>query len=127
MPSSWDAYYVVLLSAGLALTFPLALSLASRIVGRRKPAASRRATPEMARTNSRFFLAAHSALLLIALILLLVPAIGTLQENQNRRVFLGGFVLLLSLAALALVGLLYAVKKGDLSWTRDFQKRRGEP
>ena len=124
MPSSWDAYYVVFLSAFLALLIPLGLRLISFAVARSKPPSHATPRVEMPRTNPRFFLGANATVALIALILAIVPCISTLNPRSGSGVFWSGFVLVLSVSGLAMVGLLYAVKKGDLSWLKSLQKGR---
>src|SRR4051812_44540585 len=114
MPSSWDAYYVVFLSAFLALLIPAILKLVSRAVAPKKDATNTFAPSDLKREqlgrrmNSRFFLAANSAVLLIALGLCAIPSIGILRGTSS----LPALISILTIAALAALGLLYAVRKG---------------
>src|SRR4051812_34735236 len=107
MPSSWDAYYVVFLSALLALLIPAGLMLLSLAVtrGGKKPPARVDESARMPRTNPRFFLGANATLALVALILTIVPCVSTLNPSGDRDVFWSGFVLVLSISTLALVAL----------------------
>jgi hypothetical protein len=134
MPSGWDVYYVVFLSAVLALAIPAGLGLVSILMsGRGKRPGPSSATPvppvrdESAlgrRMNTRFFLSANAALALIALGLVVIPCAGTLQAGETRAEVLRGLVAIVSIAGFAAIGLLYAARKGDLDWLRSY--RSGE-
>jgi NADH:ubiquinone oxidoreductase subunit 3 (subunit A) len=129
MPSGWEVYYVVFLSALLALGIPLSLSALTRLVapGRRRarpPTAPREGGELGRRMNSRFFLATNAALVLIALALVLVPAASTLQAGNTRAGLVRGLVAIVSIAGLAALGLLYSARKGDLSWLRTYREER---
>src|SRR5436190_9027251 len=108
MPSGWDVYYVVFLSALLALGVPVALALASRFVSARSPfpgkqvrdlpgdglgarvAANADDTALGRRVNTRFFLGANAALVLITLALVLIPCAGALAAGVGRGALLRG-------------------------------------
>jgi hypothetical protein len=166
MPSSWDIYYVVFLSALLALGVPALLALISYLVSSRPPVsgsgkpangmplvaseselpglesdggfpeveaallgATDSVRPEVhsqlgSRINARFFLGVNASLLLIALALALIPCAGSLRVDADQTVYLRSLIAIISLAAFAGLGLLYASRKGDLSWVGSFQSGR---
>src|SRR5690349_16635220 len=92
MPSSWDTYYVVFLSALLSLGIPAALGFISLLVSPRSE--RRREVPQKLtveksnhtvlgqRINVRFFLAANAALILLALGVILIPCVGAFQASD---------------------------------------------
>jgi NADH:ubiquinone oxidoreductase subunit 3 (subunit A) len=137
MPSSWDVYYVVFLSALLALGVPALLGLFSYLVsaerGKSPEAASEKkpiknaATAELLRRkiNARFFLGVNAALILMAIALILIPCTGMLQQATDRETFLKCLIAIVSLASFCGLGLLYSSRKGDLSWVQSFQKSKG--
>jgi NADH:ubiquinone oxidoreductase subunit 3 (subunit A) len=140
MPSSWDVYYVVFLSALLALGVPALLGLFSYLVsaergGRanhknssapRKPVKNT-VTADLLRKkiNARFFLGVNAALILMAIALILIPCTGMLQQATDRGTFFRCLIAIVSLATFCGLGLLYSSRKGDLSWVQSFQKPRG--
>src|SRR5690242_6120879 len=100
MPSGWDVYYVVFLSALLALAIPMTLAAISFFVS---PQKTKQITPEKVlheelarsrladhRVNTRFFLAANAALILMTLILILIPCVGVLHLEENRILVIRG-------------------------------------
>jgi NADH:ubiquinone oxidoreductase subunit 3 (subunit A) len=127
MPSSWDSYYIVFLSAILSLGIPGILALISYLFFQKsKPSffkssasASQEAGPNQTilgqRINVRFFLAANAALILITLGLELVPCATTIQ-TQNHEGLIKGLISIVTLAGFAVLGLLYSVRKGDMGW-----------
>ncbi|OFZ20100.1 MAG: hypothetical protein A2X94_09320 [Bdellovibrionales bacterium GWB1_55_8] len=129
MPSGWDVYYVVFLSAFLALAIPCALWIGSAFFKQRSGvlASESESSPRTddgfvnKKVNARFFLAANASLTLIALALALIPCVGTLAD-ADRGGFAGGFISVLVISGLAALGLLYAARKGDLSWLRTYQQ-----
>jgi NADH:ubiquinone oxidoreductase subunit 3 (subunit A) len=141
MPSGWEVYYVVFLSALLALGIPAALKLITLALSPRRDqeGAMRPLSNGHARAyeeelqgalgrselggkiNTRFFLAVNAALVLVTLALVLIPCAATLQEGMDRQVLIRSLVAVTTIAGFAALGLLYAAKKGDLSWIRDFQ------
>lgn len=145
MPSGWDVYYVVFLSAVLALGIPAALALISLLVAPKRardksmssdtnmPGASLSA-PEIRdsafgrRINTRFFLGANAALILITMALVLVPCVGILGAAKSSSMSQGELVRTLicvvTIAGFAAFGLLYSARKGDLNWLHSF--RRGD-
>ncbi|MGK5083598.1 hypothetical protein WDW37_09860 [Bdellovibrionota bacterium FG-1] len=130
MPSGWDVYYIVFLSAFLALGIPAALALVSYLVspknGAKTEAVEANRTVLGQKINARFFLAANAALVLIALMLALVPCVGILQPGTDHEGLLRGLVAIVSIAGFAALGLLYSVRKGDLSWLTSFREEKGE-
>lgn len=137
MPSSWNVYYVIFLSALLALGIPATLGLISSLVS--PPAPKKKLHQEVLdevalvnettlgkRINARFFLGVNSALLLISLMLILVPCAGMLRSGDQPVGLLRAMVAIVSIACFAALGLLYAAKKGDLSWLGTFQRDAGK-
>jgi NADH:ubiquinone oxidoreductase subunit 3 (subunit A) len=140
MPSSWDVYYVVFLSALLALGVPALLGLFSYLAsaeraqrkegaGHRKFPASKKpvknaVTAELLRKkiNARFFLGVNASLILMAIALILIPCTGMLQQATDRGTFFRCLIAIVSLATFCGLGLLYSSRKGDLSWVHSFQK-----
>lgn len=149
--SGWEIYYRVLLAAGVSLLLPWGLWLVSRAIqrkapptgsdGERSPQGTRKhgglfpawterpqafVADELAqRLNTRFFLAANTALALVALVLTLVPSVVLLSASRRELVQSDGIkvlVLILALSVFLLVGLLYATRKGDLGWIRSFRE-----
>ena len=136
MPSGWDVYYVVFLSALLALAIPAILWLISRSLFRENkrvaPAAVEQRTSqalELTRTvlgqrmNARFFLAANAAVVLITLILALIPCAATFQSDRTPDELLLGLASIVTIAGFAALGLFYSSKKGDLAWLKTFHKK----
>lgn len=139
MPSrSWETYVVVLLSGFMALLIPLFLSLLSRAARVRE---SRRLAPQFQyrpsrdrastnisalgqRINIRYFLAINAALALIALVLLLVPLVSVVRGQGLPGTGIQAGAAILSLALFTGVGLLYAGRKGDLSWLSPSLRRK---
>lgn len=131
MPSSWDVYYVVFLSAFLALAVPALLALVSRAVrsGKRSPVETPSPIEHAEaprnhlgrRINARFFLGVNAALVLITLGLALIPCVGILQNPET----VGGagrtLVAIITLAGFAGMGLFYSATKGDLSWISSYR------
>ena len=70
--------------------------------------------------NVRFFLAANAALILFGLALGLVPCATTLQAG-NREGLFRGLIAIVSVAGFSVLGLLYSIRKGDMSWVDSFQ------
>ena len=146
MPSGWEIYYVVFLSAGLALGIPFVLWLLSRVFQWGiDPAAwnsgnagkDSRNPPENpllkltenisslgAKNNTRFFLAANVAVVLIALMIALIPSVSALKARTAPVLILRGLGLIISTAGFAALGLLYAARKGDLGWLGTFNKKK---
>jgi NADH:ubiquinone oxidoreductase subunit 3 (subunit A) len=125
MPSGWEVYYVMLLSAVFALCVPLTLRLISLLIsfrGRRgeaeKTPPKESAIPLGRKINTRFFLGANVALLLLAFGLALIPCVAASRDGA------GGAISVLSLAGLAALGLLYAARKGDLTWLKTFRGKQ---
>jgi NADH:ubiquinone oxidoreductase subunit 3 (subunit A) len=57
----------------------------------------------------------------MALALELIPCAITLQ-GENQEGLLKGLIAILSLAIFSILGLLYAIRKGDMGWLSSFQK-----
>ena len=140
MPSGWDVYYIVFLSAFLALGIPAALALVSYIVSPQIKGRKQQSSPgfnavladstDVNRTilgqkmNARFFLAANASLILITLMLALVPCVGMLQPGTGHEGLLNGLTAIVSIAGFAALDLLYSARKGDLSWLKSFHDER---
>jgi hypothetical protein len=143
MPSGWDVYYIVFLSALVALGIPLVLALVSRFVSRQAggPIAAPAASPLPSslsspsshdrlgrRINARFFLGINATLALIALLLILIPCVGVIRNaDGDKQVALRALFAIVSVAGLAGLGLLYSSRKGDLSWIRSYQETKSSP
>lgn len=138
MPSGWGVYYVVFLSALLALGIPAVLALLSHLVSTRRAGGSKPGADAVLsaqqpieldksslgrRMNTRFFLSANASLVLITLGLVLIPCAGILQPETGRAGILRGLIAIVSIAGVAALGLLYSARKGDLNWLNSF---RGE-
>ena len=137
MPSGWDIYYVVFLSAALALGIPGVLALASNILRQRELKDRISADPGLfrelpklnarnetrlgRRVNTRFFMSSNAALVLITTSLILIPCVGLLRPESDRSEVALSMTLILTLAAFATLGLLYAARKGDLNWLNTFR------
>lgn len=139
MPSGWDVYYIVFLSAVLALGIPAALAVVSYVVsppgqkikGRKQQplkgfnavladATETNKTQLGQKMNARFFLAINAALVLITLMLALVPCVGLIQPGTDHEGLLHGLVAIVSIAGFAALGLLYSARKSDLGWLRSY-------
>ncbi len=139
MPSGWDVYYVVFLSAALALGIPGVLALVSKLLRQKQSdveepgsseALSPREFPRLTahnetrlgiRVNTRFFVGSNAALVLITTGLILIPCAGLIRPESERSEVILALALILSLAGFATLGLLYAARKGDLNWLNTFQ------
>lgn len=148
MPSNWDVYFVLLLSALLALSIPLGLAAISLFIPKaQSPVESSGAHPETqklelslssgsskAKTrvfigekiNSRFFLGVNAALILIILSLTLIPSVSVIQGGIETELVLKGILAVVSISVFSVLGLLYSVRKGDLSWLTTYQEKRLE-
>ncbi len=134
MPSGWDVYYVVFLSAFLGLGIPSALASISFLISPKVTARKKRGALDSNtvltdatqvnlsvlgnKVNARFFLATNAALLLITLVLVLVPCVGLLQPGGDHEELLRGWVAIITIAGFAGLGLLYSARKADLSWLK---------
>lgn len=142
MPSGWDVYYIVFLSAFLALGIPSVLALFSylispRVKGRRQKtmqgfnavladSTEQNKTVLGQKMNARFFLAANAALVLITLMLSLVPCVGMLQPGTDHQGLLHGLIAIVTIAGFAALGLLYSARKTDLGWLKSFHNEGNE-
>lgn len=138
MPSSWNVYYVFFQSAVLALAIPAVLALISRMIS--PVAAKKRLRREVLdevsdrnetllgqRINARFFLGVNAALVLIALMLILIPFAGQLHGSMEPESTFRVLVAIVSIAGFAILGLLYSIRKSDLSWLTRYQKKPEGP
>lgn len=152
MPSGWDVYYIVFLSASLALAIPASLAVVSylvspRVRGRKQRASSGAGPSTQSRSggsnsvladameanemllgqklNARFFLAANAALVLITLMLALIPCVGMLQPGTDHEELLRTLIAIVTLAGLAGLGLLYSARKSDLGWLKSYNPGTG--
>lgn len=140
MPSGWDVYYIVFLSAFLALGIPATLAgfsylVSPKIKGRKQKelkdfnadladAAEPNKTVMGQKINARFFLAANAGLVLITLMLALIPCVGMLQPGTDRDGLLRGLIAIVTIAGFAALGLLYSARKSDLSWLQTFNREK---
>ena len=142
MPSGWDVYYIVFLSALIALGIPLFLAAVSYLVSPQSRGRKKRTTDSFGKQfnatladathqnetrlgdkmNARFFLGVNAALILMTMMLLLVPCVGALQPGTDPEMLLRGCLALISVAFFAGVGLLYSSSKGDLSWLKSYRQ-----
>ncbi|MDR3607477.1 MAG: hypothetical protein P4M08_08860 [Oligoflexia bacterium] len=127
MPSGWAIYYIVFLSALIALGIPATLALISSLVSSKRGPASPPAPPSRdklgQRINARFFLGMNATLTLTALVLILIPCAGVMRNaNGDRAVALRALLAIVSISGLAGLGLLYSSRKGDLRWIHSFQR-----
>ncbi|MEK6578536.1 MAG: hypothetical protein AABZ55_04855 [Bdellovibrionota bacterium] len=129
MPNGWDIYYVVFLSALLALGFPVVLGTISFLFADPKVSRSRkegRVELEKAalgqRINTRFFLGVNATIILITLVLALIPISGMILGEKDKGTVFRGLLLVISIGLAAALGLLYSARKGDLSWVGFYQK-----
>lgn len=133
MTGSWDSYYVVFLSALLSLTFPAVLAAVSFVLFgnkfRKKPGPAKelgtRGKNETVlgqRINVRFFLAANAALILFALALALIPCVTTLRADNDEGMG-KGLAAIITLAGFSVLGLLYSIRKGDMSWLDSYDRK----
>lgn len=135
MPSGWDVYYLIFLSALMALGIPSALAaiawfISSPGTGRPRAVVRPATTDPIApgrRINARFFLATNAALILIGLILAFIPSAVTLQPNIPSPIVTRGLISIISIASFAALGLLYSARKGDLSWLSSHQRASTSP
>lgn len=134
MPSGWDVYYVVFLSALLALGLPLVLRMISFFMARvsRRPAEVQLEEPQRAavadgaippglRVNTRFFLGSNAALVLFTMMLALVPCVVVVKGGGVGVVVSRAVMGVVFLSSLASAGLIYAARKGDLNWLRSYR------
>jgi NADH:ubiquinone oxidoreductase subunit 3 (subunit A) len=136
MPSGWGVYYLLCLSAALALAVPVGLAVFSMLLSRNKR--SRMVSKQIGseavikaaqetdsfqlgrRMNVRFFKGLNAALALIVLSLIIIPCAAALRpqvDGDSLGFELLGIIFVVGLAALAL---LYAARKGDLAWLRAY-------
>jgi hypothetical protein len=141
MPSGWDVYYIVFLSAFLALGIPAALALVSYVVSPQIKGRKQRTLKDFnavladatetnqtilgQKMNARFFLAANAALVLITLMLALIPCVGMLQPGTDHDGLLRGLTAIVTIASFAALGLLYSARKSDLGWLKSFNRGNG--
>ncbi|HAR41539.1 MAG TPA: hypothetical protein DCS07_02730 [Bdellovibrionales bacterium] len=141
MPSGWDVYYIVFLSAFMALGIPAFLSLLSRGFSSKKKDSGKPElflTPELPEVltkiegpavssfNTRFFVVANAGIVLITMILILIPCVGMIHQSATQDEKLLGLAAIISVSVLAATGLLYSAAKGDLSWLRAFQRKKAD-
>jgi NADH:ubiquinone oxidoreductase subunit 3 (subunit A) len=69
--------------------------------------------------NPRFFLGVNFSVIFVGMFLILLPCIGVLHLT-------GSLIAILSLALLAVLGLLYSSKKGDLGWLESFVNKENK-
>ncbi len=147
MPSGWEVYYLVFLSGLLALLVPGALRVLSYIFSaatkrsksgdpaeleaqkaqeNESPHVTVRTASNLSalhHVNVRFFLATSVALILAASALSLAPIVSVFH-SYDRDVAALGCVAVVLLTIFSGLGLLYSVRKGDLSWLSGFSQER---
>ena len=140
MPSGWDVYYIVFLSGVMALGIPACLSLLSRwfsdknkstrpiqrLSGESSHKSILSQSTVVSSFNTRFFVVANAGIVLITLILILIPCVGTIHQGATQEDKLLGLAAIISVSGFAATGLLYSAAKGDLSWLRAFQKKKAD-
>lgn len=144
--SGWTKYYVIFLSAISSLLIPIVLEIFGKSLrkkgasqssppGTSSPAgigmdssgfsgASTSSSPQIPkadgalgrRMNTRFFLSANAAILLLTLMVILIPLVGILVSSDDKKVLIA----VLSIVGFAGLGLLYSARKGDLDWIQTF-------
>ncbi len=139
MASGWETYYVLFLSAVFSLTMPMVLWAISWALKYRVEQARSIELPGSdlkvhrrpdtilgKKINTRFFLAATTAVVLVTLGLFLVPYAGILSPGKtlSGEHRIRGLIGVLSVVFFAALSLLYAVRKGDLDWLDTYPKRR---
>lgn len=138
MASGWETYYVLFLSAVFALTVPIALWAISWAMKYREEQGRNLELPGSdlkvhrppdtilgKKINTRFFLGATIALVLVTLGLFLVPYAGTLAAGKglSMETRLRGLLGVLSIVFFSGIALLYAARKGDLDWLDSYPRR----
>src|SRR5262245_58707960 len=132
MESGWNTYALLFLAALLSLALPFVLAVLSRVFRASAPppvhvATGRPWAERNRKTNTRFFQALNAGICLFALALLLVPSVGVLRElsrSGERDLAFRGAIGVLLISIILVTGLLYAGRKGDLSWLRSFDRER---
>ena len=132
MPTGWDVYYIIFISALLGLGIPAFLKAATLLLSLKVSPKDQANKIELAtlpvppenshlgrRINIRFFLGINASFILIAMGLVILPCIGTIHSNSGNAS--RGLIGIVSLAAFTALGLFYASRKGDLTWMRVFQ------
>lgn len=138
MANGWDVYYVVFLSAFLALGLPIVISfisMSTQIVTKKRRAphpSLKNADLEKGpfkRVNTRFFLGMNVASILLAMALILIPCAAALQmlaTVSSGEGFVRGLVAIVSSGIFLSLGLFYSARKGDLNWLRSFRQPESE-
>lgn len=133
MPSGWGVYYVVFLSAVLALVIPAFLYVFSWLVRARNPANQGAVKPEAPETqkeaerarsrrmNTRFFLGVNVALALMNAALILIPCVAMLHHFSGREGAERALASIVTITVFSALGLFYAARKGDMAWLRSFR------
>ncbi len=137
MMSNWTAYYPVFLSAFLSLGIPIGLAGISFLFFQEKKTRKRQPILPLEtysalktgqfnqtilgqRINIRFFLAVNASLMLMTLALELIPCTAVLHSEKDADLW-QCLLAIVTLAGFAVLGLLYAVRKGDMSWLTSFR------
>jgi NADH:ubiquinone oxidoreductase subunit 3 (subunit A) len=137
--SGWEVYFVIFVSAVVAVVVPLLLGLAGRLLSYRGELERKIDLPGAdlqvrrpsdthlgQRVNTRFFLGANLALIFVTLGLFLVPYSGVVGKagQISDSVRLRGLVSVLTVLTFSFVGLIYASRKGDLDWLESVRESR---
>lgn len=119
MPSSWPIYTYLVFAAALGILLPFGLGMISRV--KSKPTSADRLRTIGERVYLRFFVGSSTGLLLIAGTFLLLPVVTGMLNLEKEHSGLGMGVAI-PLLVFLLVGLFYAVKKGELAWRKELMK-----
>lgn len=134
MANLWDSYYIVFLGALISLGIPLLLYLTSLVFSPKSHLETR--SPAMQsqyhlpvnnrvflgkRVNVRFFIGANAAMILLALLIMLIPCVTSLESPSDVGLR-AGLIGICTIAGFAVLGLFYSVRKGDMSWYTTFNQ-----
>lgn len=119
MLNQWEAFRLMTIS-GLLTTacviffiFPTLKQKSKTTSNGSQNVASNEKTTLGNQINPRFFLGVNFSVIFVGMFLVVLPCIGVLHLT-------GSLVAILTLATLAVLGLLYSSKKGDLGWLESF-------
>ncbi len=139
MAVGWESYSILMISAAVALIFPIVSTLLSFMLRSSTLRSKKQQKPQKKveristkSINTRFFIGINIALILIALALFMLPIAVCFHEHalNSDPVFISrALVAVVTIAIFLGLGLFYAAAKGDLSWQKDFRfpKEKGKP
>ncbi len=129
MGSTWASYTLLILSAGVALGLAGILKLVATTLSRRRDRYRWTHAPQNSgdRSHSRFSLAINILGLVVVQALFLIPVVTVLRVAASQP--LEGrpwqaVVAIVSFCGFLGLGLLYATRKGDLSWDLTLRNRK---